>query len=292
MKDVPTYKRQRALLELAGNLDESVSSTEFQKLMFLRMMETGASHYDFVPYLYGPYSFQLAEDVITLRKKGFLLGDTHRIQAAKPYQTTLEELTDKSNVATERGDDLVRKVYREYPYYTINSTILWRLFRNDSNEMTRLLHERDRYKINEQVLFTIGYEGRSLESFFNTLLQNGVHALCDVRKNALSRKYGFSREKLEQVSHGVQIKYFAFPDLGIESDKRKALANEDDYRELFSDYAKAMPTRTRALNRLYEVFQKEGRIALMCYEKQPEMCHRHVIRDWLCANHPIRSINL
>ena len=95
MKDVPTYKRQRALLELAGKLDEPVSATEFQKLMFLHMMGTGALHYDFVPYLYGPYSFQLAEDIKTLRKKGFLLGDTHRIQAAKPFQMTMEELTDR-----------------------------------------------------------------------------------------------------------------------------------------------------------------------------------------------------
>ncbi|WP_348602891.1 DUF488 family protein [Bartonella tribocorum] len=41
--------------------------------------------------------------------------------------------------------------------------------------------------------FTIGYEGKSLENYLNCLLENNIKILCDVRKNPISRKYGFSK---------------------------------------------------------------------------------------------------
>ncbi|MHB1153508.1 MAG: DUF488 family protein [Eubacteriales bacterium] len=34
------------------------------------------------------------------------------------------------------------------------------------------------------------------------------------------------------------------------------------------------------------------RIAIMCFEKDPEMCHRHVIRDYMMNMFEIRSIDL
>jgi hypothetical protein len=48
-------------------------------------------------------------------------------------------------------------------------------------------------------IVTIGYEGRSLEAFLNLLLQNSVTLLCDVRRNPLSRKYGFSKSTLSKA---------------------------------------------------------------------------------------------
>ena len=40
-------------------------------------------------------------------------------------------------------------------------------------------------------LCTIGYEGRSLESYMNLLLRDGATVLCDVRRNAFSHKRVF-----------------------------------------------------------------------------------------------------
>jgi uncharacterized protein (DUF488 family) len=52
-------------------------------------------------------------------------------------------------------------------------------------------------------LCTIGYEGRSLEDYLNVLLQEGVTLLCDVRRNPLSRKYGFSKSTLSRCCEEV-----------------------------------------------------------------------------------------
>jgi uncharacterized protein (DUF488 family) len=144
----------------------------------------------------------------------------------------------------------------------------------------------------EQILFTIGYEGKSIEAFIDTLVQNDVQLLCDVRKNPISRKPGFSKGKLEHSAQTAGIKYVHIPDLGIESDKRRSLETKDDYRHLFDDYAESLPTHIDCLDEIYELLQTNTRIALMCFELDPEMCHRHVIRDYLIESHCVRSADI
>ena len=291
-KSVPTYKRQRLLLAVAEKLPEPATTTDFQKIMFLCMMQTGRTDYEFVPYRFGPYSFQLAADIDTLRRTGFLPDGTHKIKAARNGFDFGSEVDIRISIPNERGDALMRKVYSAYPFYTVNSEILQRLFNHEPTEMERLRAERQHLKQTEKVLFTVGYEGRSLEAFINILLQNDIRVLCDVRKNPLSRKYGFSADKLEQVTQGAKIRYAPFPGLGIDSDKRKSLDSIDDYNNLFADYKQTLSFRAKELERLHRVFEEEGRIALMCFEKDPAMCHRSIIRDYLCSKYDIRSADL
>jgi uncharacterized protein (DUF488 family) len=56
-------------------------------------------------------------------------------------------------------------------------------------------------------LLTIGYEGKSLETYLNQLIKAGVTLLCDVRRNAVSRKYGFSKSTLSEARMRVGIDY-------------------------------------------------------------------------------------
>lgn len=284
---LPTYKRQRFLLSFISQLPDKIALTNLQKLVFLYTMRENSDFYEFVPYKYGPYSFQLKEDVDILRKNGFLTREDFCIVANKEYRGETAYL-----IAPERGDELIRRTYREYPYYAINSEILVRICRNDAVMRGRIKDEKERYVQNEQVLFTIGYEGRSLEAFMNTLVQNDVRLLCDVRKNPLSRKFGFTKERLEQTAKVMGIQYLHLPSLGIESAKRKSLDTQADYLMLFDDYKKTLPNYKSQLEALYNQFCNNVRIALMCFEKEPEMCHRHIIRDYLCDRYPIRSIDL
>lgn len=281
----PTYKRQRFLLAFIRQLKSRITATDLQKLIFLYTMEENSDYYEFVPYKFGPYSFQVAEDIDILRRDGYLSTDGSYIQAIGDYQ--YEELFP---IADERSNNLIRKAYREYPYYSINSEIINRLF--SAEEAERFKHERKNYAQAEQVLFTIGYEGRSIESFMNTLIQNDVRLLCDVRKNPLSRKFGFSKAKLAHISETVGIKYIHIPDLGINSDKRTSLDTVEDYQHLFKDYAKTLPNLKTSLEYVYSLLCENKRIALMCYEKEPHMCHRHVVRDYLVSNYQIRNGDL
>lgn len=287
----PTYKRQRFLLAFIRQL-QSVTSTDLQKLVFLHTMSEGSDFYEFVPYKFGSYSFQLAEDLGILQRDGYLSTEQTpkgiRIKAVGDYMQ--ESAFPAFQIATERGSVLIQKAYREYPYYAINSEITGQILRGE--ELERFNNGKQAYIQTGQVLFTIGYEGKSIEAFINTLIQNDIRLLCDVRKNPLSRKFGFSKGKLKHIAETVGIKYVHIPELGIESDKRSSLETAEDYKCLFSDYAKTLPNLTPLLERVYSLLRSNVRISLMCYEREPEMCHRHVIRDYIADMYTIRSEDL
>ena len=284
-KKQPTYKRQRYLLAFIRQINDSVSSTDLQKLVFLNTMKSGVDYYDFLPYKFGAYSFQLAEDVDILRRDGYLTVEEKRVKAAGTY---LPE--NQFHIEPERSNNLIRKAYREYPYYAINSEMIDRLFYGE--EAVIFNARKQKCTQSDQVLFTIGYEGRSIEAFMNTLIQNKVSLLCDVRKNPLSRKFGFSKNKLEHIAETVGIKYVHIPELGIESDKRGSLNTDEDYKMLFNEYSKTLPILRVQLDKVYSLLHSNVRIVLMCYEKEASMCHRHVVRDYVVATHGIRSVDL
>jgi uncharacterized protein (DUF488 family) len=66
---------------------------------------------------------------------------------------------------------------------------------------------KSRFHNEHKTLFTIGYEGKGIEKFLNSLIKNNIKVLCDVRKNPLSRKFGFSKTKLEHLCKQIEIYY-------------------------------------------------------------------------------------
>ena len=99
--------------------------------------------------------------------------------------------------------------------------------------------------------------------------------LCDVRKNAYSQKYGFSKAQLQPACEGVGIKYIHIPDLGIESGLRQELYTQADYDLLFDNYRKTVLARSdEYLDRIVNLIESDERVALTCFEKNVEQCHR------------------
>lgn len=277
-KAQPVYKRQRFLLDFIRQLDGGASATDIQKLVFLYCQATHVPYYEFIPYKYGPYSFQLAEDIDILRRDNFINYNSPTYSAEGEYQ-----IISFFYPALERGDRLIKKVYEEYPYYAINSEILGRLF--SKQEIKKFLEEKNSLQKSIQVLFTIGYEGKTLESFVNTLIQNDIRLLCDVRRNPLSRKFGFSKAKLQHVLETVGIKYVHVPEVGIDSEKRTSLNSLHDYDVLFEHYKANLHNITNYLEYIARLLDENHRIVLMCYEEDPRICHRHIIRDYLLERH-------
>jgi len=249
-------------------------------------MKNSADYYEFIPYKYGAYSFQLAEDVDILRRDGYLADEGKGISATGEYPQKVVY-----DIDAERGNNLIRKAYCEYPYFTINSELTNKIF-HGVEEKELFSKEKLKYNQTGRILFTIGYEGRSIEAFINTLIINGIKLLCDVRKNPLSRKFGFSKGKLEHITGTAGIKYIHIPDLGIESDKRSNLENAEDYMVLFDNYKKTLPDLDTHINWVYSLLCSNARVALMCYEREATMCHRHVIRDYITDAHGVKSVDL
>jgi uncharacterized protein (DUF488 family) len=280
------------LLAFLQEIKGGCSATDLHKLVFLYAQNNGLSFYDFVPYKYGSYSFQLAQDVDTLQSMGWLEHTDTNIRYTGYESSSLFDYSASQfkSIDSLRGKKLVKKVYTEYPYYAINSTIATELLDDDEMEIVR--NTRAELKQESQVLFNIGYEGLSVETYINTLIQNDVHLLCDVRNNPISRKFGFSKSNLGHFLQNVGIEYVHIPELGIISDKRKSLETKEDYDVLFGEYAETLPAKKRYLDDVHTLTRTKKRIALACFEHDPQFCHRHVIRDNLVEEHNLEHKDL
>ena len=124
-------------------------------------------------------------------------------------------------------------------------------------------------------LASIGYEGRTFENYLNSLIRNGIKILCDVRKNPISRKYGFSKSTLKNACEKIGIEYRHFPELGIPSYDRTDLRCQSDYDDLFARYEKTvLHNHGDTLDVLVRLVEANGCIALTCFEANPAQCHR------------------
>ncbi|MDR1165928.1 MAG: DUF488 domain-containing protein [Deltaproteobacteria bacterium] len=285
----PTFARQRFLLEFVRQFNDGVAESDLQILAFLYLTRDNFRSYAFIPRFYAPYSFQLANDLEILRAKGFLSIDSvsgeRRVQATGgPSRERLFEID------AERGQDLIRKACRRQAWSALNRDFVADLARGAKFDKIRRV-KRELGKT-EQVLFTIGYEGKSVDEFINALILNDVRLLIDVRRNPRSRKFGFSRDKIRIFIETVGIGYAHLPELGVESDKRRSLKTPEDRQALLSDYKNSLQNNDESLKNIYELLKDNGRVALACYELNPEMCHRSVIHDSLVCARNIKSQDL
>ncbi len=130
-------------------------------------------------------------------------------------------------------------------------------------------------KKNSTLLISIGYQGRTLETHLTLLAGAGVTVLCDVRRNAVSRIYGFSKSTLANGCGSAGIRYEHLPGLGISADRRRGLKTNADYLRLMKEYESVdLPQRHEELATIQGwVFSSET-VALMCFERDPDNCHR------------------
>lgn len=128
-------------------------------------------------------------------------------------------------------------------------------------------------------LFTIGYEGASAEQLIQTLLNNGVEILADVRELPLSRKKGLSKTSLSSGLQDVGIAYRHFKQLGDPKPGRDAAKSGDieTFVSVFSDHMQKRETRV-ALSDLLEVAQRKV-TCMLCFERCAKYCHRSFIAD-------------
>lgn len=273
------YYRRKILLGLLQIFGNDLDKLSFQKLLMLFSKAQTIPDFDFVPYKFGCFSFQANADMSTMVKYGQVSENDRKWQKidTEDYLSLLKETDKKALIklkslySGKSKDDLIRYTYLEYPYYAINSTIA----KNVLNTNEYFTVESAKPAFESTVLFTIGYEGISLEEYLNKLILNGVKLLCDVRKNSLSMKYGFSKSQLKKACEGVGIDYEHIPALGIDSDKRQELKTQSDYDKLFSQYKSETLSRTYSQQEhILELLKKHKRIALTCFEANICQCHR------------------
>ncbi|HUQ02185.1 MAG TPA: DUF488 domain-containing protein [Kofleriaceae bacterium] len=137
-----------------------------------------------------------------------------------------------------------------------------------------------------EAVFTIGYEGRSVDELIAELVGAGVDRVIDIRALPLSRRRGFSKTPLRVALAAAGIDYVHVKEAG------------NPYRELRDDperclalYRAHLDESPQVVAQVLEVVAGR-RAALLCLEREPEVCHRSIVAGALAKRMKTRPVNL
>lgn len=273
------FYRRKIILALLQLFDGELEKIRLQKLLFLFTQKQQKKEYDFVPYRFGCYSYSANADMTAMVTRGFLNEDEKHFgkKDTTDYLKLLKAddkkflLEVKTNYGKMSATALMKHTYLNYPFYATRGEAAENILSKAELEKVNAA----RVKGNKTILFTIGYEGISLEEYLVRLLKNDVKILVDVRNNPLSMKYGFSKSQLKRYCESLGIQYVHFPEVGIQSDQRQELNSQNDYDKLFSVYRKNnLSKTTKSQNEILNLLKQHKRIALTCFEANICQCHR------------------
>jgi uncharacterized protein (DUF488 family) len=124
-------------------------------------------------------------------------------------------------------------------------------------------------------LFTIGYEQAKPPAVLRELTRAKIDLVVDVRAVAASRRPGFSKRQLAASLDEAGIAYLHLQKLGTPAEGRQA-ARAGDIDKLWRIYekhiGKAEPQRE--LDELVSLVKSGKRVALLCFCRNPNTCHR------------------
>jgi len=273
------FYRRKVILSLLQLFDGQLDKIRLQKLLFLFANKQTKAEYDFIPYKFGCYSYSANADMTTMVTRGFLNEDEKTFEKKDKVdylkQLKPEDLKLIQEVKTNYGKmsavALMKYTYTNFPFYATRSEVAESILTKE--EFEKVINAKP--KGNKTILFTIGYEGISLEEYLVRLLKNDVKVLVDVRNNPLSMKYGFSKSQLKKYCASLGIDYVHIPEVGIKSDQRQELNIQSDYDKLFAVYrTNNLSNTTSYQSEILNLLKQHKRIALTCFEANICQCHR------------------
>lgn len=290
--------RQKVLLSLVQQAPNPVGRILLFKYAFLLSREhnlpSDISFYQFLPFKYGPYSFALARELEVLERYGYLRGDsgrygvspgmenaTNAVVRQLPQELQWQISSVVSKYGTLKKPDLLRMVYAAYPSFTFRSLLREFVPPSAVEPATACIG-----------IYTLGYECKSVDSFFDIILQAGLKSIVDVRANPVSRKYGFAKSSLSALAKKLNLGYLHIADLGIPSLDRRGLGTSMSYKKLLDDYEfRVLPERLEAQRVALGAITAQPSV-LVCMEKDATFCHRGRLAKTLASESglPIRHL--
>lgn len=128
-------------------------------------------------------------------------------------------------------------------------------------------------------LFTIGYEERDIKTFADELIRHRISLLIDIREIPLSRKQGFSKNRLKEYLEGLNIRYVHIKELGTPRKLRQKLYKDTNYNFFFKKYSEYLKSKVETVRNLYWDAVVHEVSCLMCMEQEAAYCHRKIVAE-------------
>jgi uncharacterized protein (DUF488 family) len=272
--------RQKLLLSIIQHARSPLTRILLFKYAFLLSKESNLPHgmafYDFVPFKYGPYSFALARELQILEHYGYINRDADFLRLCPGMEDATKDILRQlpldlgyqvsslvGKYSKSSQTEVLQQVYHTYPTFTFRSQLRELVPSSAAEPATAPLK-----------IYTLGYEGKSVDGFFNLIVQRGLKSIIDVRANPISRKYGFAKKTLSAIAEKLKIQYFHISGLGIPSDKRRGLGTTLSHTELFDDYEfRVLPDCSAYRKEAIDVISAQPSV-LVCMEEDAGFCHR------------------
>ncbi len=273
------FYRRKLLLALLQKLGENSSPQVIQNLLFLISAQNQA--YEFIPHAMGCHSLTLESD-LELYAKDKWTENTITAEDQQLLETTLNNFKGE--------EELLKEVAEAEPYYTIRSNHF------DNLNLSKEFYQ-ERKRIIEEInnsppaLYTIGYEGLSIEAFINRLIKNNVKRVIDVRGNPNSRKRDFSKNNFASLLDQAGIEYRGVPEIGVPNKVKREYLKADRKEELFEWYEANVLDHNSALIGEISVLAQEENSVLVCYEADHNDCHRSHLAKFCQRATPSLAIN-
>lgn len=132
-------------------------------------------------------------------------------------------------------------------------------------------------------LYTIGYEGASVDGLVGALKAAGVAHVLDIRYSPYSKRDEFSTDALAPALSAYGIGYTHIKALGNPPAGREAarLGHVSAYREIMAAHLKS-PDGAAGLQQALTLAVAEP-VCLLCLERSARHCHRHIVADAITA---------
>lgn len=125
-------------------------------------------------------------------------------------------------------------------------------------------------------LYTIGYEGQTLEAFLQRLSEIRIRLVVDVRELPLSRKRGFSKRALAAALAKRGIAYAHMPALGCPKPIRDTLKADKNWPRYAREFGAYLSRQDASLSELAKLTSATT-ACLLCFEADFSSCHRSIV---------------
>jgi uncharacterized protein (DUF488 family) len=134
---------------------------------------------------------------------------------------------------------------------------------------------------------SIGYEGRTPAEFVEQLLARHVTKVIDVRELPLSRRKGFSKTSLSAKLKSAGI---AYQHLRVAGNPHRHL--KADTERCLALYAAHLKKHPEVVELVGNELMQSGRVAVLCFERAHESCHRSRLLDAIGRAHRVHVIRV